>query len=421
MKRVRKKDMQNFNHAVIKLLLLSTALLAFVNELMLAPILTNVAKDMNTDVSNLGFLIGIYGITAGIVAFIIGPVSDKYGRKNTLVLSLSIYFITSMLFSLSWNIHSLYFFRFLNALSAGPLFFCALSYVGDCFSERERGSVTGLVSGAVYLSFVIGVPVGVALMKISDFGWRMPFMIISVMSLICCVGVIKFLPNIAANKSATIKVFIKSYSEVFLNKSLLLFLLIILTIRIGIGMYTTYSYTYFINCRDITLNTFMVVFVIGGMISFLTSAIAGKLSDKYCRKRISIIGSVFIIITLGMLVLVPFPKGVWPYIFTGFCVIYMASESFRVTPLNSEAIIVVRPEIRGVFMGLLAFVTSIGTSIGAFISSAIIKVFKNIYEGGEGYFSIGYEFGVVLVILLWLFAIYLIIKSIEGNKCEISN
>lgn len=127
----------------------------------------------------LGIFIGIaFGLSYGVAGLLIGPLVDRYNRRNLLALILSIWsgmtFLTGMATSYLWLLVTR---AGLGAAEAGgnP---AALSIIGDLFPPDRRSSAIGI--------YKIGVPLGIFLASVlvgflaSDHGWRTVFFIAGV-------------------------------------------------------------------------------------------------------------------------------------------------------------------------------------------------------------------------------------------------
>ncbi|MEZ4907949.1 MAG: MFS transporter [Saprospiraceae bacterium] len=68
----------------------------------------NKVFDTTTSFVQLSLTLSLLGLGAGQLLF--GPISDKYGRKTPLVISLFLFIISTLGCVLAWNIESLCFF-----------------------------------------------------------------------------------------------------------------------------------------------------------------------------------------------------------------------------------------------------------------------------------------------------------------------
>ena len=85
-----------------------------------------------------------------------GKLSDLYGRRRLLVVSISGFLVGSALCGAAQSMDQLIAFRVLQGLGAGGLIPLSQAAVADLFSPRERGRYQGYVSGMWATAAVAG-------------------------------------------------------------------------------------------------------------------------------------------------------------------------------------------------------------------------------------------------------------------------
>ncbi len=369
-------------YLLVSILLFLVSFIGYFNNLIIGPLLNNMAFDLKVSVSNLGFLVTLYGLVAGFISLIIGPFSDKFGRKKTIVLFAALTAGTSLLFSFSWDLKTLFIFRFLNAMTAGPLIFCAIASVGDYIPAEKRGTVTGIVTSSMFIGTIVGVPMALLLLKHPVLNWRASFYLISFIAILTSLLVAFLLPRNKAAKTNSVislKGILKNYFSFFKDKKYLGFVTIFLLVSFSIGIFITYFPTYLLNNRKLSLDNLILIYAIGGIFALFFNLIAGRLSDKKNRKLLVITGSLII---AGMMVAIIHVATTPSTLFITVLIIsifYMSAEAFRLTPLQTEALIIVPLEFRGFFIGTIAFLIAGGTSLGAAFGSFLLSIKKGEY------------------------------------------
>lgn len=132
---------------LIAYLVLLSAFGSFVNDMYL-PTLPDMVRSFHTTPSmvQLGLTFGMIGLGAG--QMILGPVSDRYGRKPVLIASLIIFCIGAACSTWSATIHEFLFWRLIQGLGASGGYFLARTIPADLYQGRALAKVMSLV-GAI--------------------------------------------------------------------------------------------------------------------------------------------------------------------------------------------------------------------------------------------------------------------------------
>ncbi len=135
-----------FAFLVIYLALLS-AFGSFVNDMYL-PTLPEMVRSFHTSRSTvqLGLTFGMIGL--GLGELILGPLSDRFGRKPVLVVTLIIFAIGAVCSVWSANIHIFLFWRLIQGIGASGGYFLARTIPTDMYRGRALAKVMALV-GAI--------------------------------------------------------------------------------------------------------------------------------------------------------------------------------------------------------------------------------------------------------------------------------
>lgn len=101
-----------------------------------------------------------YLLTSTVMVPIYGKLSDLYGRKGILIVSVIIFLIGSWLSGAAQDMTTLILFRGFQGLGAGGLMSMAIAIVGDLFTPRERAKWQGVIGAVFGLAFIVGPTVG---------------------------------------------------------------------------------------------------------------------------------------------------------------------------------------------------------------------------------------------------------------------
>jgi len=118
-----------------------------------------------------GWLMFSYAIMQFVFAPILGGLSDKFGRRPVLLISLFGYGVDYILMAMSPTIVWLFFGRMISGIT-GASFTTASAYIADVSSPEKRAQNFGLIGAAFGLGFIVGPVIGGLL---GQYGPRIPF------------------------------------------------------------------------------------------------------------------------------------------------------------------------------------------------------------------------------------------------------
>jgi Bcr/CflA subfamily drug resistance transporter len=139
---------------------------------MFLPSLSNIAEDFGADYALVSLSIaGYLGVTA-VLQLVLGPLSDRYGRRPVLLAALVIFVAASLACALAANIWIFLAFRILQgAIISGYAISGAV--VRDMVTARKAASLMGYIAMAMAVAPMVGPMLGGALDQL--FGWRANF------------------------------------------------------------------------------------------------------------------------------------------------------------------------------------------------------------------------------------------------------
>ena len=105
-----------------------------------------------------GVIVGGYALTQAIFQVPFGVMSDKIGRKPTLLVGLVIFLVGSIICAVSTDIYTLMAGRFLQG--AGAIGAVIPAMISDLVSEESRGKAMALMGGTIAISFALAMAAG---------------------------------------------------------------------------------------------------------------------------------------------------------------------------------------------------------------------------------------------------------------------
>jgi Bcr/CflA subfamily drug resistance transporter len=195
--------------------LLTLILLAALSTLSLnlfLPSLTNIALDFEVEYALVSLSIAGYLAVTAVLQLVIGPMSDRFGRRPVLLCALSVFVIGSLGCLLARDIHGFLLFRALQAaVIAGWVL--SMAMIRDTRGESEAASLIGYVAMSMAIAPMLGPMIGGLLDEL--FGWRSSFLLYSLFGaallLLCWLD----LAETNRSPSATFAVQFEAYPELF--------------------------------------------------------------------------------------------------------------------------------------------------------------------------------------------------------------
>ena len=332
--------------------LVTLVLLAALSTLSLnlfLPSLANIAADFQTDYALVSLSIAGYLAVTAVLQLVIGPMSDRFGRRPVLLCGLTCFLVGSLGCWLASDIYSFLVFR---ALQAGVIsgWVLSMAMIRDTYSEGEAASLIGYVAMSMAIAPMLGPMVGGLLDEF--FGWRASFALYSVMGLAVLLLCWLDLGETNRSPSATFAVQFQAYPELLGSRRFWGFALC--------AVFSTGAFYVFlagvplVASRQFSISPGELGFYMGTITAGFAvgSFVAGRYSNRYPRTTMMITGrSVAVVgLTVGLvLFLTGYAHGLTLFIATIFVGV---ANGISMPSVNAGAISM-RPGLAGSAAGLV--------------------------------------------------------------------
>jgi len=202
------RDTQRTPPSLLTLILLSS--LSIVSLNLFLPSLPNMARDFDTDYATVSLAIAGYSAVAAVLLLVVGPLSDRYGRRPVILIGLAVFCVASLGCLLATDIVTFLCFRMLQAaIIAG--FAVSRAAISDTAAAGKAASLMGYLAMAWAIAPMLGPVVGGVLDEL--FGWRASFL--AFLTLGCALFVLCWFDvgETNTNRSASIMKQIRAYPE----------------------------------------------------------------------------------------------------------------------------------------------------------------------------------------------------------------
>lgn len=150
------------------------------------PALPEMAVYFNVSTSLTSFTMTIFFIFMAIGILILGPLSDKYGRKPILVISICMSLVFSLACAFSPTIWLLIVSRALQAAGAGGMVAIATALIRDSFDGKQLSLVLAITQSLGMLAPMIAPILGAVILKFAS--WQMTFVALAVLMGVSLIG-----------------------------------------------------------------------------------------------------------------------------------------------------------------------------------------------------------------------------------------
>ncbi len=166
--------------------------LRFLGLFLVLPVLSVYALDLKGATPFLvGVIVGGYALTQAIFQVPFGSMSDKIGRKPTILLGLLIFLIGSLICAYATDIYALMLGRFLQG--AGAIGSVVTAMIADLVEEKTRGHAMAIMGGFIAMSFAFAMALGPVIA--AHYGIGSIFVITAVLALVAIVVLFVSVPT----------------------------------------------------------------------------------------------------------------------------------------------------------------------------------------------------------------------------------
>lgn len=143
----------------------SIFLIVFIDLLgfsIILPLLPYLAREFSASEFQIGLLVASYALAQFIGAPFLGRLSDRFGRRPVLLISIAGNALGFLLLGFAQNLGMLFLSRILAGITAANIS-VAQAYISDVTDSQSRAKGLGLIGAAFGLGFILGPAIGGAL------------------------------------------------------------------------------------------------------------------------------------------------------------------------------------------------------------------------------------------------------------------
>jgi DHA1 family bicyclomycin/chloramphenicol resistance-like MFS transporter len=137
---------------------------------MYLPAFTALARDLSASEAAVQATLSTFLTGLALSQLVLGPVSDRYGRRRPLIVGLVLYIVAAAGCALAPNIETLWVARFLQSIGTCAAIVIARATVRDLYSGAEGAHFLSMLMLVLGMAPIIGPPLGAFIL--TEFSWR---------------------------------------------------------------------------------------------------------------------------------------------------------------------------------------------------------------------------------------------------------
>jgi MFS transporter, DHA1 family, tetracycline resistance protein len=318
-----------------------------------------------------GLLFASYSIMQLIFTPILGRLSDKYGRRPILFLSLLGTGLGFLILGFATSLWMLFAGRIIDGITGGNIS-TAQAYIADVTTPENRAKGMGMVGAAFGLGFIFGPAIGGIL---SRWGINIPFLFAAGLAFSNAILLYFTLPetvtpdhpartSAATGRWSQLLQALKQRRLAFILSILFLFVVAFSVMTTSFGLFTMYRFGY--DAHD-TGWLFVFVGVIGAIIQ---GGLIGRLVRRFGEMPLVIAGALLFATSLFTIPLTGPQTGLATLLLVGAT--FSIGNSLATPSLTGLASKSVGRGEQGGVLGVTQSVASLARTVGPLVSSALI-------------------------------------------------
>lgn len=320
------------------------------------PILPFFVTRLNGNATALGFLMASYSLMQFFFAPFWGRLSDRIGRRPVLLIGLSGYGITFILFGLSTQLWMLFSARILSGMISSATLPTAMAYISDITASKDRAGGMGIMGAAMGLGMVFGPALGGWL---GHYGFSLPFFVAGGLAILTLPFAWFFLTESLKEPGISTREGRRLSLEIFKNPQSPLFI-VAFVVSFSMTIFES-TFALFAAARvGFGPREMGLLFTILGVLGVIIQAgMIGRLVNRFGDAMVITAG--IVISVIGFLLILFAPNAALIFVFTG---IFSVGNSLLRPSISTLVTKTAREEEQGSAVGIMQSFDSLGRILG---------------------------------------------------------
>ncbi|CAH0997089.1 Purine efflux pump PbuE [Emticicia aquatica] len=373
--------------------------------MVLSPLGAILMKELSIQPSQFGLVVSAYAFSAGASGLLAAGFADKFDRKKLLLFFYVGFVFGTILCALATTYEFLLIARIVTGIFGGVIGSISFAIISDLFKLEFRGRVMGFVQMAFAASQILGLPIG--LLLANEFGWHSPFWMIAGFSVLVGIAIVVYMKPINAHLDAqNDRNALQHLWKTLSNTEYIRAFLATILLATGGFMLMPFGSAFSINNLKIRMEDLPILYGVTGVFSILFGPLSGKLSDRFGKYKMFVIGSVLTIIMVAIYTNLN-QTPLWIVIIIN--ILMFAGITARMIPASALMTAIPEQHDRGAFMSINSSIQQISGGAASALAGVIVTQGSN--GTMQNYPLLGYV--VVASMVITIFMLYILNKQVH--------
>jgi DHA1 family multidrug resistance protein-like MFS transporter len=348
------------------------------------PIMPTIIHDFGAGGKTFGFLIATFAFAQFLFSPLAGDLSDRFGRKKTIIFGLVLFSLSQFLFAFSQHLGLLYASRAIGGIGGAFMIPSMMAFVADITTIETRAKGMGRLGAAMSFGFVVGPGIGGFL---AAFGLRAPFVIAGTVAALAAILSVFFLKE-PEKEAAAVQRETKQRDSLFkqlalsVKKPYFILLVMMFTLSFGLANYQSTISLYTDVKFGFSPSDISILMVVGGLVGVIVQAfVLDRVLERFGEVRV--MNTMLVVAAISMLSIL---------LATGFIsVLVISGIFFTAASLLRPAINTTVSKMAGNEQGFAAGMNNAYMSIGNMVGPALAGTLFDVNMG------LPYVFGSIII------------------------
>lgn len=251
-----------------------------------AALIPAIATDLGEPVGAMGILVAGYALPNAALAPVFGPLSDRIGRRLTMLGGMSFFAATVIGTAVAPNLPLLAVLRVLNGLGAAVAVPAVFAYAGDLPTPEERSRSMGNLSMGYPMAALLGLPIGAFIAGAT--GWRLTFLSVGLLALVATILIARLPAD--RPKASTAIGYVEGLRFAMADRQVRSVIGVTFLWFLGPTAMITFVSAFFIGAFGLDTSNVGIVFIVLGTVGIVSARTSARFTARIGARRAVLLG-----------------------------------------------------------------------------------------------------------------------------------